>query len=283
MKKKTVDFIYQTLLLTLGSILCALAVKGFLVPQGFLARGLTGVALLIYYKHPIVSIGLLYLLINVPVFILGWRFVGTRFMLYSLWGMVIYSLMLYLITFRIEIHDKLLCALVAGALSGIGMSVILRSYGSSGGSDILCVIMNKYFSITLGMGSTIINASVLAIMALLFPIENVLYTLVFVVASTCATNMAFHGLSKRRAALIISEKWKEIAYELTNTQRLGITFINGQGGYQQADKTIIYSVINRKKISALKRTVLDIDPGAFIALMVAEDVTGLEVGNQPHW
>jgi len=282
--KKTVgEFVYHTALLVLGSALCAFSVNAILVPHGFLARGMTGAALIVHYTHPVLPIGALYLLMNIPVFALGWRFVGLRFVFYSLWGMAVYSAMLHIITVPLAIHDKMLATVIAGAISGTGVAVILRSYGSIGGAEILCVIMHKVFSITLGAGSMILNAVVLAVAATLFPIETVLYTLVYVAATAQVTNMVFHGLARRQAALIISDKWQEIALELTNVHRFGVTRISGQGGYQGTDRTILYSVINRRNVSALKRIVLDRDPNAFIALMAAEDVTGVEVGNQPHW
>lgn len=283
MKNTIGEFARHTALLVLGSALCALSVNAILVPHEFLARGMTGAALIVHYMHPVLPIGVLYLLMNVPVFALGWRFVGLRFTLYSLWGMAIYSGMLHIVTTPVAIHDKMLATVIAGAITGTGVAIILRSYGSIGGAEILCVIMHKAFSITLGAGSMILNAVVLAIGAIFFPIENVLYTLVYVAATALITNMVFHGLARRQAALIISDKWQEIARELTNVHRFGVTRISGQGGYQGTDRTILYSVINRKSVSALKRIVLEKDPHAFIALMAAEDVTGVEVGNQPHW
>lgn len=283
MTKMLNDFVRHTALIALGSAVCALAVKGILIPQGFLARGLTGASLIVYYCHPALPVGVIYLLMNIPVFCLGWRFVGLRFVLYSLWGMILYSAMLHLMTVRIEIADKMLSAVVAGALSGTGVAMILRSYGSTGGAEILCVILNKFFSITLGAGSLLMNAAILAVGVMLFPLENVLYTLVYVAVSSRATDLVFHGLAKRQAAIIISDRWKEIAQELTAAHRLGITRIDGWGGYGGAGRTILYSVINRKHMSLLKRVVLEKDPSAFVAIMTAEDVTGVEVGNQPHW
>lgn len=282
-KKKIGEFALHTVLLVLGSVLCAFSVNAILVPHGFLARGMTGAALIVHYTHPVLPIGALYLLMNVPVFALGWRFVGLRFVLYSLWGMAVYSAMLHVMTVPLEIADKMLATVIAGAISGTGVAVILRSYGSIGGAEILCVIMHKLFSITLGAGSMILNTVVLVVAAILFPIENVLYTLVYVVVTAQVTNVVFHGLSRRQAALIVSDKWQEIARELTNVRRIGVTRISGQGGYQGTDRTILYSVISRRNVSPLKRIVLEKDPHAFIALMAAEDVTGVEVGNQPHW
>ena len=283
MTKTVYGFLYQTALLAVGSALCALAVKGILLPQGFLSRGLTGVALLLYHVHPIVSVGALYLLLNIPLFVGGWRFVSRRFVWYSLWGMALYSLMLSVVTFRLDLQDKMLGAVIAGALCGTGSALVLRSYGSTGGAEILYVMMYKAFSMTLGTASLILNGALLAVAAALFPIENVLYTLVCVVVSAQVTDAVFHGFAKRQAALIMSERWKEIADDLTKTHRIGITLIHGRGGYQATERTILYSVVSRKHVSCLKKAVLDQDPGAFITFLAADDVTHVEVGNQPPW
>jgi uncharacterized membrane-anchored protein YitT (DUF2179 family) len=197
--------------------------------------------------------------------------------------MTLYSIMLYLLNFQIVISDKMLAAVIAGALTGLGVAIMLRSYGSGGGSEILCVIMNKFFSLTVGTGAIIINSIILLVSATLFPIENVLYTFVFMAVSTRVTDMVFHGLTRRKAVLIISDEWKEIVHVLTNIHKKGVTLINGQGGYNGDDKTILYSVLNRNDVSALKRIVTEIDPRAFITIMGASDVVGVDVGNQPHW
>ncbi len=283
MKHTAKEFIRHTALLVMGSALCAFSVKAILVPHEFVSRGMTGAALVMHYSYPRLSVGTLYLLLNVPVFVLGWRFVGLRFVLYSLWGMAIYSAMLSIMTFRLEIHDKMLSAVVAGAIAGTGVAVILRSYGSTGGAEILCVILNKAFSITLGAGSVILNAAIMVVAGTLFSIENVLYSVVNVAVAAHVTNMVFHGLAKRQAAIILSDHWEEIARELTTVHRFGVTRIHGQGGYHGTDKTLLYSVVHRARASGLKRIVLEKDANAFIAMMAAEDVTGVEVGNQPHW
>ena len=142
-------FGYNTLLLAAGGLICAVAVNSFLIPGGFISSGMTGAALIIYYKFPVISVGIIYFLINIPVFILGWFFVGTRFILYTIWGMLIYSVMLYFLDFQIPVNDNMLSAVIAGAITGLGVAIVLRSYGSGGGSEILCVILNKIFSIAI--------------------------------------------------------------------------------------------------------------------------------------
>lgn len=282
MKKKILEVLKQVLLLTSGSIICAFAVKSILVPQEFLAGGVTGITLIIFYKTQALPLAVLYLLINVPIFIMGWKFVGLRFILYSLLGMGIYTLMLALDPFELHLKDMLLTALTAGALFGAGLAIILRSYGSSGGADILYVLINKLTSLSIGTASLIINGLVLCVMTFLFPIENVLYTIVFVAASTLVTNKVFYGLANRQAVLIVSDKWKEISENMIKSD-MGVTMIDGKGGYKGMPKVILYSVINKSKVQFLKNSVLSTDPSAFVAIMTAEDVAGLRIGNQPHW
>ncbi|MFZ2634259.1 MAG: YitT family protein [Desulfosalsimonadaceae bacterium] len=283
MKKKFYEWAKQTFFLVLGSALCAFAVKAILIPQEFISTGLTGAALVLYYKYPVVSVEALYLIINIPVFLLGWRFVGIRFVLYSVWGMIIYSMILFFIDVQINIADPMLAAVTAGSLSGIGVAIILRSYGSIGGTEIFSVIMHKRFSLSVGTGTAIINGIVLIASALLFPIETVLYAFVYATVNMLILDKIFYGMTGRKAALIISEQWQEIAKDLLGQCNVGITKISGKGGFRGTDKTILYSVINRKNIGAVKKIVLQKDPSAFMTLMTTEDVTGLRIGNQPHW
>ncbi len=286
MASKTMEFLYQTMLLTVGSLLYAFAVKALIMHHGLVSRGMTGMALLIYYtwpdKWPELSVGIIFLIINIPVFALGWRFVGRRFVLYSLWGMFIYTSALSLITLELPVKDPMLATLIAGALAGTGTALLLRSYGSCGGSEILSVILNKWFSMTLGTSAMLFNIIILSLSALIFPIDKVLYTLIFIFVSAQFTDKVFHGMAKRRTAIIISDRWQEIA-ETLNGHRIGVTIIGGQGGFRGEKRTLLYSVITAQSVPLLKRVSQKIDENVFIAIMHADDVTGVEVGNQPHW
>ena len=280
---KILSFLHQTLLLAIGSSICAFAVKAFLVPQNFLSGGLTGAALIIHYVQPSLSVAMIYFLINIPLFLLGLKFVSMRFIIYSLWGMLIYSFMLYFITIRIEIQDQLLTAIVAGCITGIGVAIILRSNGSTGGSEIMSVMLFKLFSLSIGTGAVVLNLLVITCSAFLFPIDKVLYSFIYSIVVMLATNTVYQGFSRREAALIISDHCDKITEVLTRNYQVGITKLNGKGGYHGKDKTILFSVVCRKDIASLKKAVLQMDPDAFMAIMAAGDVTGLRVGNQPHW
>jgi uncharacterized membrane-anchored protein YitT (DUF2179 family) len=117
----------------------------------------------------------------------------------------------------------------------------------------------------------------------LFPLQSVLYTLVFITTSAVVTDKVFLGLAKRQAVLVISSKWQDIVNEMTSNNRLGVTLLKGKGGYLGTEETILYSIIKRENIHSLKKIVSSHDPNAFVAIMDAADVIGENVGNQPHW
>lgn len=276
-------FTLNTLLLCLGSALCAYAVNAIIVPFEFLSSGMTGLSLVIYHKFKGIPLGIIYFAINVPVFLAGLRFVGLRFMLYTAWGMAIYSVMLSIPVIPLQINDRLLGAALAGGISGTGIAIMLRSYGSAGGSEIISIIMHKLSGITIGTGNIIINVMILIMSLALFPLENIVYTFFIVITSAKVTDTIFHGMSKRMAVMIISSKWNEILSDLQNDDRWRVTLLYGKGGFLGTEQSVLYSVVNKSNLLTLKKLVINKDPNAFIATMEATDVTGVVGGNQPHW
>ena len=159
--KSLKQVLWNLFLISLGSSLCAIAINGVLIPQKFLSGGLTGLVLIIHYLVPSLSVAILYALLNVPVFALGWIYVGRRFFLYSLAGTAIFSGALAWVHVSLPVHDMVSSALLAGIISGVGSGIILRSLGSAGGTDILSVVLLKRFSIRLGTTSLAFNSGVL--------------------------------------------------------------------------------------------------------------------------
>ncbi len=270
-------------LLVVGSIICAVAVNGILIPQNFLSSGFTGASLIIHYLVPTLSVGVIYLLLNIPLFIAGWSMVGKRFFFYSVAGTVIYSLALTVVRIDISIENKILSALLAGIIYGTGSGIILRSYGSAGGTDILAVILQKLMSIQVGTTSLAVNCLILVSASLLFSLEDALYTLAYIYVSAHFMNLVVVGLSKRKAVMIISDHWENISREILKKDRRGVTIIEGTGGYKKDDKRIIYSVVTFQDLPQLKKMISKIDPKAFVVVMDTLEVMGARMGNQPHW
>ena len=270
-------------LIALGSALCALGINGVLVPRHFLSGGFTGLALIIHYVYPVLPLGVIYFVLNIPNFAFGWKFVGRRFFLYSVAGMFIFSAAIQTIHVTLPVYDQLLSALLAGIIIGVGSGVILKSLGSAGGTDILSVMLLKVFSIRLGSTILAFNGIILVASALIFSLEKALYTLIYLYIVSSVVNLVVTGLSQRKAVFIISPKWKEISQRIMEEIHRGVTIIKGQGGFSGQEQQILYTVITFRELARLKRLVRSEDPEAFVVVSETLEVMGQRVGNQPHW
>jgi uncharacterized membrane-anchored protein YitT (DUF2179 family) len=270
-------------LISLGSIICASAVNGILIPHRFFGAGFTGAALIIHYLIPSYSVAGIYFILNIPIFALGWMYVGRRFFIYSILGAVIFTAALKWTYIAIPVNDKILCALLAGIIMGTGSGIILRSLGSAGGLDVLCVIFLKRFSIRLGTTVLAFNVIILLSGAFLFSLEAALFTLIYIYVNSHIMNLVVMGLSQRKAIFIISPQWEEISRGITEKIQRGVTVIDAKGGYSGQDLRILYSVIALQELSRLKELVRTIDPGGFVVVTDTLEVMGTRIGNQPHW
>ncbi len=274
---------FNLLLISAGSVICAFAIKGILIPKEFLAGGVTGLSLLIHYVLPTLPMGLIYFLLNIPLFVVGWLFVGRRFFLYSIAGVVIFSTVVLLPYPIFQIQDMILAALTAGIITGVGSGIILKSLGSAGGLDILSVILFKKYSIRPGTITLAFNAVLIVTAAFRIPIEMVLYTLIYLYVTSHFLNLVIVGLSHRKAIMIISPKWEDISHEIMNRLHRGVTVVRGEGGYSGQELHILYSVITFAELSRFKEMIRKIDPEAFVVVTETLEVMGKRIGNQPHW
>ena len=275
--------LWNLFLITSGSLICALAINGILIPHKFLSGGFVGTTLIIHYLFPFLPVAGLYFVLNIPVYFLGWKYIGRRFFLYSLAGMAIFSLAMLWKPFIIPVHDKMLAAIFSGILSGAGGGIILRSFGSAGGMDILSIILFKRFSIRLGTSILILNIFILSFTAYVFSMEEALYTLIFLFVSTQVLNVVLYGLSQRKAVSIISPHWEKIHRDIMETTQRGVTLIGGRGGYSGQDVQMVYTVITHQELPRLKKLIDDIDQQAFVVVSDTLEVMGRGIGNQPHW
>jgi uncharacterized membrane-anchored protein YitT (DUF2179 family) len=274
---------WNLFLITAGSVLSAVAINGILIPSQFMAGGVSGLSLFIHYLAPVMSVGVTNFLLNLPIFAVGWIFVGRRFFFYSLVGMTIFSAALLIRVPAIPITDPLLSALSAGIVSGIGNGIILKSLGSGGGLDILSVILLKRFSVRIGTTVMGFNCALMAACLFRFNLEIVLYTLIYLFVTTQLINLVVTGLNQRKAVMVVSPQWREIASEIMATMQRGVTIVNGEGGYTGQPLRILYSVVTFQELSRFKEMVRQHDPQAFLVVTETLEVMGKGIGNQPHW
>lgn len=276
--------VWNVFLLCVGSAVSAVGINGILIPHRFVSGGVTGLSLVLHYLLPVLSVALIYGVANIPLFVAGWFFISRRFFFYSIAGTIIFSgAVAWVDLGAVPVHDKLLAAILAGLIMGIGSGIILKSVGSAGGTDILSVILLQRFSIRLGTTQLVFNMLVLTTAALLFSVEDALYTLIYLYVSAQIVDLVVTGLSQRKAIFIISPQWQEISRGILNEIHRGVTILRGQGGYSQQEQRILYTVVNFRELATLKQIVRRRDPAAFVVVTDTTEVMGHRIGNQPHW
>ena len=275
---------WNLFLLCAGSVVTAVGINGLLIPHRFVSGGVTGLALLLHYLVPALSVALIYAVANLPLFLAGWFFISRRFFLYSIAGTIIFSSAIAWVDLGvIPVQDQLLAAILAGLILGTGSGIILKSMGSAGGTDILSVILLQRFSIRLGTTRLAFNILVLTAAALLFSLEDALYTLIYLYVSAQIVDLVVTGLSQRKAVFIISPQWERISPRILSEIHRGVTILRGQGAFSQREQQILYTVVTFREVATLKQIVRSEDPAAFVVISDTTEVMGHRIGNQPHW
>jgi uncharacterized membrane-anchored protein YitT (DUF2179 family) len=254
---------WNLLLLTAGAFLVAFAVKSVAVPHGLLTGGVSGLALLCYYLLPALDPGIWYFLLNVPVMLLGLKLVSRRFVLYSLYGMAATSLLIDRITFVLPVADPWLAVIACGVALGAGIGVALRSLGSTGGADILAVIVHERFSMPIGRFEFLFNLGVFALGLAFLKLEAVLYSVAMNFLVSWVADACLSLFSERRMALVISAHSEAIVQGVLHTLGRGATVLDARGGWSGEERKVVLTMLNNIEMKRLEELVYRIDPGAF--------------------
>lgn len=270
----TKEWIKDIFLLTIGAFIYAFGVNYFFVANNLSDGGFTGICIILHYLFNF-NISTTYLMLNIPVIILGYKLIGGKFIVKTFYGTAMTSLAFRVFQdFQGPMQDKLIAAIFGGLLMGIGLGIMFIGGGSSGGSDILVKILNKYFYVSVGKAFLMMDAIVLSALGLLFGKEVFMYTLVGVFVATKAIDFMQDGLDKAKGFMIITSKPQEIKNTIMDRTGRGITVIEGKGGYTNDHKDIIYCVVRRYEETTMKRIIKSIDKDAFVTVSDVSDVLG---------
>lgn len=280
-RKPRLGKVFVTLISVIaGGWLIAFAINGILVPHGFAAAGFTGLSLLLHHLVPQVDNAFFYLLLNLPLFVFAWFMISRMFFLFSVIGMLNLSLALFLMDYPIPVGDPILAAVLGGIISGIGSGIIMKSRGSSGGSDILSVIMLNRFSISIGKTFLAVNIIVLIGSAFLFSLDLTLYTLIYFYVNSRIVEIVVSGLSQRKQVMIISPAWEHVSHKLKNDIQRGVTIVSATGGFSGQEVKVLYCVVSMRELSYVKKIIRELDPNAFVVVQNTAEVMGKRIGNQ---
>lgn len=270
----TWNYFRKLLLIILGSFILALAVNNFLVPNHLLSGGFTGIAILFYYFLGWPT-GISLFILNIPVFILGSKYVSPRFAVFSLLAMSLFSFFIELTkTPVIQLNDVLLAAIFGGILNGLGIGLVFQGRASFGGTDIIAIIGNKYSSLSIGSILLSANILILLVYAVSFDIKMALYTMIGMYTSSKLIDYVQEGINHRKSVIIVSDQAAALSESILRRLKRGVTFLHGEGAYTHNQKEIIYCIVKTRELPKLKDIIIEIDPKAFMSVSDTKEVLG---------
>lgn len=281
-RNKVVRFIYKYLMITFASLLYAVAISLFLDPNNLAPGGISGIAIILKGIIPTlpIGVGMIILVFNIPLMIIGlWKF-GIRFLVTTLYTLVVSSTMIDVlpnIVGTISITDeKILAAIVGGALLGISLGILFRMETSSGGVDIVIkLIRQKIPHLKTGQIYIILDALVLTCSALAFRnIEVALFAGVAIFVSSTVMDKVIYGSDEVALVYVISEKREVIAEKMLDELDLGVTFIQAVGAYTKKDTEIIMCAMRKQTVTKVRNILKETDPEAFMIITSANEVFG---------
>ena len=270
--------------LLIAGCINAVGVTIFLAPVKLYDSGISGTSILLSQITPECwTLSIFLLILNIPLFLFGLKKQGVSFTVYSLFTVAAYSVAAWLITDVLPVdvsiasplagQDLLLCALFGGIISGIGSGLTIRNGGAIDGIEVMAVIFSKRINITVGTFVMIYNVILYVICGIvkqswILP----LYSIVTYAAGLKTIDFVVEGIDRSKSVMIITERAKEVNAALTEEFKCGTTSMSAIGGYSNAEKTVIYFVVNRFQIYKMKNIIHNIDPKAFVTISEVADV-----------
>lgn len=271
-------------MLTIAGIINAIGITLFLNPVKLYDSGISGTSMLIsQLAKDNVSLSVCLLLLNIPLFLYGYRKQGKLFTFYAIYAVFIYSVAAFLITDVLPIDtslssplagtDLLLCAIFGGFISGTGSGLAIRNGGAMDGMEVMAVVFSKRLGIT--VGTFVMAYNIILYIICGFSVDSwilPLYSIVTYMAALKTIDFIVEGIDRAKSAMIITDKPDEICQELCNSFETGTTKIDAVGGYSNCNKTVVYFVVNRFQVTKMKDIVREIDKNAYITITEVADV-----------
>lgn len=262
-----------------GSFCYALSWQGFLIPNELTTGAVTGLASIIYYAFGTPPIDVTYAVVNVILLIFALKILGVKFCIRTIFGVFFCWLFLHILPLWIPEGltkgDTFMAAVIGGILCGVGLGVVFTANGSTGGTDIIAAMVNKYRNVSFGKMLLYIDIIIITSSYLVFhDVERVIYGYIIMFITTTVCDMIINGIKASSQLLIFSDKWEEIAEQISQKLQRGVTVLDGMGWYTKKSKKVLVVVAKRTQITQIQRLIKEIDPNAFISQSSVSAVYG---------
>ena len=272
--KTVIDYLF----IAVGTIIMSFSIVLFLSPNKIAAGGVSGLAVVFHHLFKI-PIGLTMLVFNIPLFIIGIKCLGKRFGIRTIFGIIAFSLFTdffdKILHFQAVTNEPLLASLYGGLLMGLGIGIVFRVRGSTGGSDIVAQVFSHKGIMSAGNTFLLIDFMVISIAGIAFNgIEYALWGFIGLYISSKVIDVIITGLGYAKACYVISNKSEVIKEEIFEKMNRGVTFFKGKGAYLQEERDVIFCIVTRREVSKLRDIVKDIDSDAFVIIQDVHQVLG---------
>ncbi|CRK83908.1 YitT family protein [Neobacillus massiliamazoniensis] len=271
LKAKNIFFII------IGAAIMSFGLVNFNMQNKLAEGGFTGITLLFYFLFKW-DPSYTNLILNIPIFFIGWKMLGRTAFLYTIIGTLGVSSFLWVFQrFSIDMplqNDLTLAALFAGVFTGIGLGIIFRFGGTTGGVDIIARLVQKSYGWAMGKTMFLFDACVITLSLTYLNYKQAMYTLVAVFVGARVIDFMQEGAYAARGAMIISDKNNHIAEKIMDEMERGVTVLKGYGSYTKADREVLYCVVAKNELMRLKNIITSVDPHAFISITIVHDVHG---------
>lgn len=263
MKKTLLDILF----ITIGGFIFAIGINYFTLPNLLSEGGIIGLTIIAHYLFEW-SPGIINFILNMLLFLVGYKFFEKRTIIYTLFSIISCSLFLYVTEDigKVVTSDTLLAAIFAGLLVGVGLGIIFRAGGTNGGTTVLARMANQFLGWSIGKSMLIIDIIVVVGSIAIIGLEKSMFTLITVYIGAKAIDFIVEGQDERVAALIMSNSSEIILKTIMDKMARGLTVLEGRGGYTGANKQVLYIVINKQEIIQLRNIIKAIDENAYVTI-----------------
>ena len=266
--------LWHLTLLTVGGMIYSFGLTGLIVPHEFISGGIFGAGMLIYYAFGTLSPAIWYALMNIPLFVAGWAFLSPRFFIFSLYGLAVTTISAQYMNYVIPLEDPMLAAIAGGCICGVGIGIVLYSWGCDGGLSMVATILHQRYGIKVGQFFFAFNIVLFTAASASLKFEEIMYSLVFIFVSSSVTDYVLSMFNERKLAFIISDKSHAIADAILSQLNRGATFLQGYGAFSGAKKDVLMVVTHNHQIKRMEEIVFSIDENAFVIIENTFNVLG---------
>lgn len=277
MKNKVYTLVSEYFQIGIGIVLASIGLKAFLLPNGFLDGGVTGIAILLNAQFGI-NISILLVILSIPFLILGYFTVSKRIVIKSIISIIGLAIFIELENFQTITDDKLLISIFGGLFVGLGIGITVRNGSVLDGSEVLGVFLNDRLGFSIGKVILVFNVILFSITALLLSVEVALYSILTYIVTAKVTDFMIEGFEDFIGLTIISKNQDEVQKQILEKLGVGMTIYKGEGGYgsngQNTEMKIIHTVINRIDLRKIHRVIDEVDPDAFVMEFDINNIKG---------